>query len=627
MTAPRGWGPEELKALRNGIIGNKTRKLSLINERGAVSTLLKIAMESREIEEKIQAIVVLGSLAVNSTIKERQLLTEMNVPQTLLDVLIQTEGAHIPACSRSLKLFFEEPTELILNQTHYMGLIKRISETDIKVAENSARILARSLSSKPVIWIPLKTISLPKNEPSVDPQFAINCFPILLNLILRSPRSLEYALDSLSQLCRNSPAGQVLATMQFNDKPFFMQVYGYLKHKSAECRLQAASLMAILSKVHQIDNLPLRMLPCLVQLFNEQNQQERACLCLAQYVHNSEPLQKTLSEMEAISKLALMLLKTQNPKLMEAVLLALASLSSLHEKARKLIINTKTLHLVVEAMQHKNIGVRTAACQCAQSISRSVKNLRTSLVDAGVAEPLFKLLCDKSPQVIITASATICNLVLDFAPMKQTIIERGGVEQLTLLTYSSDPNIRFNCVWALKNLIYNTVISTKQFVMNNLTYQHLVTLVDDVEFSVQEQALNLFRNLACGSEQEVEMIVKNVPNLLDVLRRKLKCTFHEIVYQTLYLIVNIATGNEEHKNLMMDKIILHMVMESMNNKESMVRVAAIWVIINLTWPEENHVNIRSVKLRELQFDKKLKCLLEDQDVDVRDRARVALSQI
>ncbi len=53
-----------------------------------------------------------------------------------------------------------------------------------------------------------------------------------------------------------------------------------------------------------------------------------------------------------------------------------------------------------------------------RAMSRSAKSLRASLVEQDVAAPLFRNLNDADRDVRIIASATLCNLVLDFSPVK-----------------------------------------------------------------------------------------------------------------------------------------------------------------------------------------------------------------
>lgn len=51
--------------------------------------------------------------------------------------------------------------------------------------------------------------------------------------------------------------------------------------------------------------------------------------------------------------------------------------------------------------------------------SGSLQNLRTALLDAGVVAPVLELVSDPELDLRIAASAALCNLVLEFTPMKQ----------------------------------------------------------------------------------------------------------------------------------------------------------------------------------------------------------------
>ena len=203
-------------------------------------------------------------------------------------------------------------------------------------------------------------------------------------------------------------------------------------------------------------------------------------------IADSDVLQVVAADCGAISKLAVMLTEpvrndlqsiylavnstsqyTLQDQYTESALMAIAAIASLREECRRTVIDAKILPKIVEAMSSTVVGIRAAACQCARSLSRSVKNLRTSLLDVDIARPLLRLLSDPHPNVRVTACASICNLVLDFSPMKTEILEGGGIEMIN----SKDENLRLNALWALKNLLYQADKEVKSLLMEQLTYK------------------------------------------------------------------------------------------------------------------------------------------------------------
>ncbi|KAL9012961.1 MAG: hypothetical protein Q9173_002309 [Seirophora scorigena] len=184
----------------------------------------------------------------------------------------------------------------------------------------------------------------------------------------------------------------------------------------------------------------------------------------------------------------------QVAKVREAVLNALASLASIRDEYRKAIIENGVVPFVIESLkpfhrfptggtgeskagvtpkdpspQTQNpSGVILAACGATRSLSRSVTTLRTSLMDAGVAEPLFVLLKHHDGNVQVAATSVISNLVLEFSPMREAILEAGVLRTLCDHARSVDPSLRLSSVWALKHLILSAPKQLKRECLGEL---------------------------------------------------------------------------------------------------------------------------------------------------------------
>lgn len=116
--------------------------------------------------------------------------------------------------------------------------------------------------------------------------------------------------------------------------------------------------------------------------------------------------------------------------------MALASLMATLDQPRQEVIELGLLPSIVKSLKDESILVKASACQCCRALSRAISVLRTKLADEGAGARLFDLafgeegsIAEKEEdeedeeavgiQMRIGAMSALCNLVLDFSPMKQ----------------------------------------------------------------------------------------------------------------------------------------------------------------------------------------------------------------
>ncbi|KAI9030106.1 armadillo-type protein [Phycomyces nitens] len=378
----------------------------------------------------------------------------------------------------------------------------------------------------------------------------------LVNLLYSSCiKAQEAALDALATLCReNTDIGRMVIGTNRKHQSCTTIMLEFVKEKCPKMRLIAATCLTNLYRTgafsESADPIVLVVLPSLVKLLKEPmgDVQERAPLVLADLIKDSEDMQKAAFDADAIPRLVEVLANLSNKdtsttdliegapgtgglekckqKIRENCLIAIAAATLAKEECRTQAIDQKVLPFVVSALQSEYPNVRLAACQCAKSLSRSVSNMRTSLVDAGIAVPLIKLLNDKSIVIQAAACGAICNLVLEFSPMRKSVIDEGGIEQFVEFSRSADAKLQLNGVWALKSLLFKSDLPVKKAVMKVLTYNALIDLLHQPAPAIQEQALEIVRNLVCGNQEAIEDVIEGIgkDDLLDVIESKLEDT-------------------------------------------------------------------------------------------------------
>ncbi|KAJ3357937.1 hypothetical protein HDU91_005336 [Kappamyces sp. JEL0680] len=663
-----------LRFIKNGIIGNPTKKRFYLRH-GIATRLVECLTEFKSDAVLMGEIApIVGSLAQ----LEVATLVEAGVMIPLFGALSCTDSRVVEASARALRQIVQHPLSLVqsdITQHHIYHLValsrppaQSSSPASIHISEIAVSILARLAEKQ-------------RERQSLSDS---GCISILIEWLsddwVNVPRVQEAALDALASMCKSSgdiastvaacngtfgPPADLTLLVQ-SGKNVVASLFKMLQDRRASMRLGASSCLANLFVNSALPAefealVPQQLLPAIIRLFDDcttissqlginiTSIQERAIYLFSVLIENNTNLQSNALEGDAITKLSRVLIGLEpkegvdaiiptevscNPdKLRESVLLAVASVSSQTEECRRQVIDLKLLPSILSGLENPLEAIRIAACRCTRSLSRSVKNLRTSLVDAGIAQPLFNLLFDPSIQVQIIASATLCNVVLDFSPMKRIVIERGGVQQLVKLIRSEHAELRLNAAWALKNMLFQADLDMKKGVMSHLGWPTLTLILNDREAEIQTQALNLFRNLACAKTQDIDFVFDGfgAASILDLIEDKLSNLANPIpvLVHTIYIIVNIAIGSLTHKAAIMSRTsILHSIINFMRHPSDQVRIGAIWSIINLTWPEDQRAIERVQAFKELGAEAALQgCLANDPNLDVRDRARTALNNL
>ena len=167
------------------------------------------------------------------------------------------------------------------------------------------------------------------------------------------------------------------------------------------------------------------------------------------------------------------------------------------EDIRKRIIETQRLmERVIEGLGDQDEEVRIAAITCLHSLSRSVQQLRTTFQDHLVWCPLMALLGGSPPTELMTAvSSILCNLLLEFSPAKEPMVQQGVVQFLSTLTSKAEPELRLNAVWALMNMTFQSEEVIKSQILMALGTDQIFRLLADSDVRILMKTLGLLRNL------------------------------------------------------------------------------------------------------------------------------------
>nr|XP_020033866.1 armadillo repeat-containing protein 8 isoform X6 [Castor canadensis] len=570
--------------MKNAVIGNNKQKANLI-VLGAVPRLLYLLQqETSSTELKTECAVVLGSLAMGTENNVKSLL-DCHIIPALLQGLLSPDLKFIEACLRCLRTIFTSP----------------VTPEEL-----------------------LYTVRMQ----------ALKCFSVLA---FENP---QVSMTLVNVLVDGELLPQIFVKMLQRDKPIEMQL------TSAKC----LTYMCRAGAIRTDDNcIVLKTLPCLVRMCSKERLLEErveGAETLAYLIEPDVELQRIASITDHLIAMLADYFKYPSSvsaitdikrldhdlkhahELRQAAFKLYASLGANDEDIRKKIIETENMmDRIVTGLSESSVKVRLAAVRCLHSLSRSVQQLRTSFQDHAVWKPLMKVLQNAPDEILVVASSMLCNLLLEFSPSKEPILESGAVELLCGLTQSENPALRVNGIWALMNMAFQAEQKIKADILRSLSTEQLFRLLSDSDLNVLMKTLGLLRNLLSTRPHIDKIMSTHGKQIMQAVTLILEGEHNiEVKEQTLCILANIADGTTAKELIMTNDDILQKIKYYMGHSHVKLQLAAMFCISNLIWNEEEGSQERQDKLRDMGIVDILHKLSQSPDSNLCDKAKTALQQ-
>lgn len=308
---------------------------------------------------------------------------------------------------------------------------------------------------------------------------------------------------------------------------------------------------------------------------------------------------------------------------------ALAALSSNSEDVRRRISNQEGLmNCIIECIrQNINKQLRLSALSLMHSLSRSVQQLRTKFLDHKVWTPIIDLIQINDEHLICLTTAILANLLLEFSPSKETMIDYGIINILVKLVDHTQMSIRINSIWALMNMSFQSEQKTKQLILQQLSMDKIFQLLTEYDENLIMKTLGLMRNLIC-TKSHIDHIMSNhgtkvIQSVIMILEGDYSILIKE---QALCILANVADGNLSKEYIMGNEDLLRKLNNFMTSNTIQLQIASVFCISNLVWSSDEGACERQVKLKEMGFQRQLQKLLHSSDHILFDKVKTALQQ-
>uniref|UniRef100_A0A182SFY2 Armadillo repeat-containing protein 8 n=1 Tax=Anopheles maculatus TaxID=74869 RepID=A0A182SFY2_9DIPT len=480
---------EAIVCLKNAVIGSNKKKGSIISQ-GIVPRLIALLCNAgKPLQLRIDAGIVLGSLA-KGTEQQVHSLMRFNTVDVLITIVFDpsTNERLMETCLGALQTIVQypfAPMDLIHSD---INNIRRL----IQIASPRSSFACQMYVVN--IFVPLCHSShQQKNLCQAD------VIPFLARLMISDNTTLQVpALKCLAAMCFTNKSVSNMVHSTYHADRSILDILTALLSRTRDIEVQLAASRC-LTYLHRAGSLPAedyrivyKTLPCLARLCSDEFGEyirATAAETLAYLAEIDSELQRLAAISNHLIASLANLIKCPSVLSRQGAFRCFASLAANDEEIRKRIIEMDGL------MEEVLYGLKDD-CPEDHSVWRPLMDLLSG-------EPSLEL------QTVVTS--TICNLLLEFSPAKEPMLESGAVEMLCELTKHPDPALRLNGSWALMNM----------------AFQVSLVLDDPHPPEVKEQAIIIIGNITAGVRDEDyvlqdEKIVKKIRDFLVANDNKLQ---------------------------------------------------------------------------------------------------------
>lgn len=512
-----------VKEIKNLVIGNNKRKASFIALGAAERFICLIGDPDISTSIKMQATIVLGSLAKGIDANVQSLLNQ-SIMKAMHGCLLTDNLQFYEAAIRCLRTVVtvsaQNATVFHTDNSTVVALILQNINRSTCTEECTCEILQHYCRS---------------HEHQCH-LLELNIISILANLLDSSPERVKFkALVTLSVICYNNTAAsekcmttrtkesgntvtEILVRLLAQTRPTGIQLY------SARC-LSFMFRTNVLSIASWYGVIARRVLPCLIRMCDSKRSfQERICGAESvAYLTEVDPTLQRLSyiceqfpsKLEAYFKYPVVhgnkdtaeRNEQKNVKheqsMIDAGFLAYASLLSNDEDLRKRVATAPLVSAVMETITSATPTRRIVALKCLLSLSRSIHLLRTTIEDAGVWKVILKLMqepgSDMEEKKML--SSITCNMTLNVSPSKNAFRSAGLVD--ILVNWVKVDELKLNSVWCLMNMTFQAEPQLELEILEKLGFGSIQSLVTDGDCIVVLRTLGLLRNICHNADERV----------------------------------------------------------------------------------------------------------------------------